>query len=248
MNVSNNLNPSLVFLNASKLVEQAAVLDAIKNRTIKCIARLQADVDKRKAAAASRWKGTDSFGLNPVDRARIEGTEVNAAILEIRAAADKELDGLMKEAGAASALLIGSRQFFDSPVKVLNRITLGKPERTEYQRQVASVGPAELTHLGQYAVSTKNAELAAAIVTKLDTMPAGQRPFGAAALAAAMSLDEYHRGSQAIKIGDQMLQQIIIACRTWRAGKGNPLSTVQLALNGKGLDLSILDDLESGDA
>lgn len=244
MNV-NVLNANLAFLSASQLVEQAGLLDSVHQRTIKCIARLQGDVDKRKAAIASRWSG--SHGLDASDVSRISANEERAAILEIRAAADSELDGLMKEAGAASASLVGCRAFYDSPVKVLNRMTLGNPKRSEFQRQLETVGPAELHHLAQYAVSTKNAELAAAIVTKLDSMPTGQRPFGAATLAQAMQLDEYHRGSQAIKIGDQALQRVVIAIRAWRTGKGNPLNTVNLALKGKDLDMSVLDALERDD-
>jgi hypothetical protein len=222
------------------------MLDSVHTRTIKCIARLQSDVDKRKAAIASRWSG-GHHGMAPQDVSRIVANEERAAILEIRAAAEKELDGLLKEAGASSAPLLACRTFYDSPVKVLNRLTLGDAKRSEYQRQIDSVGPAELFHLAQFAISTKNAPLAAAIVTKLDSMPTAQRPFGAATIAAAMSLDEYHRGSQAIKIGDQALQRTVIAIRTWRAGKGNPLNTVALAIKGKDLDMSVLDALERDD-
>lgn len=247
--MNNALNPSLRFLDASQLLSAASSLDAIHARTIKVIERLQRDVEARKTAAASRWKGAAGV-VSESDRRRLERNEVHAAILEIKRAADKELDALLKEAGAAHSAAISQREFYDSPVKTLNRLTLGDARRGEYLRQLEHVGPAELAHLGQFAVSTGNVALAAAIVSRLDAMPSGTRPFNGVQLAQAMGIDEHRKGSEAIKIADARLQAIVLAIRAWRSGTSNPFDTVQLALRERTLDAGLLEALEAdnGDA
>jgi hypothetical protein len=242
------LNPDLKFLNGSQMVEAAATLDAVHTKTLKVIERLQKDVDARKRAIAARWQGTGSFGLQPADVQRASNAEANAAVMEIRRNAEKELDALLKEAGAAHSAAVGCRGFYDSPVKTLNRLTLGDAKRGEYMRQVESVGPAELQHLGQLAVSTGNLPLAAALVTRLDVMPASSRPFGAVALAEAMRIEEHRRGVESLRIADVRLQSILVAIRTWKAGRDNPLSTVQLALRNRELDTALLDEMEADNA
>lgn len=241
------LNPNLKFLNGSQMIEAAAALDSVHTRVLKVIERLQKDVDARKRAIAARWSGAASFGLQPQDVQRIKTTEVNAAILEIQRASEKELDALLKEAGASHSAIVACREFYDSPVKTLNRLTLGDAKRTEYMGQVQSIGLAELSHLGQFSVSTGNAALAAAIVSRLDVMPSKDRPFGAVALAEAMGLDEHRKGAESLKIADVRLQSILIAIRSWKAGKDNPVNTVALALRNRELDAATLAELEAAD-
>lgn len=244
MNILNPLNPNLPFLTGAQLVEQAALLDSLRNRTVRAIERLQKDVDARRATIASRWK---TAPLDPKHKSQVEAEEVRVAILEIRQNSEKELDALLKEAGAAHALAISQRTFYDSPVKTLNRVTLGDPKRTEYAGQLDSVGPAELLHLAQYAVSTKNLALAAAIVSRLDRMPSGQRPVNAVSLATAMQVEEHRKGHEALKIADARLQGVLIAIRAWKSGKANPLNSVSLALQGRTLDEKLLAE-EDDDA
>jgi len=69
-------------------------------------------------------------------------------------------------------------------------VSLGDARRTELSRQLESVGPAELAHFVQFAVSTGNAALAAA-VSRLASMPAKDRPLGATELAQALNLEEH---------------------------------------------------------
>lgn len=238
------LNPELPFLSGGELLEAASSLDAIHGRTLKAIERLNKDVETRKASIANRWKDVH---IGSMDKQRIQAEEVRVAILDIRRNAEKELDGYFRDAGAAHARAVSQRPFYDSAVKSLNRATLGDPRRSEYQKQLQGVGPAELAHLGQFAVSTGNNALAAAIVSRLDTMPAGSRPFGAATLAEAMPLDDYRKGAEAIKIADARFQAVVVAIRAWRSGRANPLSSVSLALQGRKLDESLLKQLEADD-
>jgi len=245
MNLTNPLHPSLPFLTGSQLVEQAALLDSLHNRALKAIDRLQRDVDARKAAISSRWK---TAPLDAKHKRQVEAEEIRVAILEIRKNSERELDAILKEAGAAHARAISQRDFYDSPVKTLNRLTLGDPKRTEYAAQVETVGPAELLHLAQFAVSTSNLPLAAAIVSRLDRMLARERPVGAAALASALQLEEHRKGTESLRIADARLQSILVAIRAWKSGKANPLSTVALGLKARTLDQSVLSEMEADDA
>ena len=224
-------------LTPAQIGELASSLDGLHGRVLKAIDRLQKDVDTRKQEIANRWKQT---GVGMVDRARFAEQETLAVVRDIKANAEKELDGYLKSAGAPHAQLIAQRQFYDSPAKVLSRAALGDPKRTEYLNQLAYAGPAELGHMAQVAVSSKNVPLAAAVLSLLDRMPSKDRPVGPAELAHAMRLDDFLKVQEYIKLGDVRLQGILVAIRTWSAGKSNPLDTVQLAMRERGIDRDLI--------
>lgn len=235
-----NLNQVSPLLSPQQIGELASNLDAIYSRAIKAIQRLQSDIDARKAEIANRWK---SAGIDAADKARISQSETVAAVRQIKDNSVKELDKLLKDAGAPHAQLVSQRDFYSSPAKVLSRAALGDPKRTEYINQLAYAGPAELGHMAQVAVATQNVPLAAAVLSLLDRMPSKDRPFGPVELASAMKLDDYLKVQEYIKLGDARLQGILVAIRTWNAGKSNPLNTVQLALREQDID----HDLIGGD-
>ena len=224
-------------LTPAQIGELASSLDGLHGRVLKAIDRLQKDVDTRKQEIANRWKQT---GVGMVDRARFAEQETLAVVSDIKANAEKELDGYLKSAGAPHAQLIAQRPFYDSPVKVLSRAALGDARRTEYLNQLAYAGPAELGHMAQVAVSSKNVPLAAAVLSLLDRMPSKDRPVGPAELAHAMRLDDFLKVQEYIKLGDVRLQGILVAIRTWTAGKSNPLDTVQLAMRERGIDRDLI--------
>ena len=119
-------------------------------------------------------------------------------------------------------------------------VALGDPKRTEYLNQLAYAGPAELGHMAQVAVSSKNVPLAAAVLSLLDRMPSKDRPVGPAELAHAMRLDDFLKVGEYIKLGDARLQGILVAIRTWKHGRSNPINTVQLALRERGIDRDLI--------
>lgn len=232
-----NLNQVSPLLSPQQIGELASNLDAIYSRALKAIQRLQSDIDARKAEIANRWK---SAGIDAADKARISQSETVAAVRQIKDNSTKELDKLLKDAGAPHAQLVSQRDFYSSPAKVLSRAALGDPKRTEYINQLAYAGPAELGHMAQVAVATQNVPLAAAVLSLLDRMPSKDRPFGPVELASAMKLDDYLKVQEYIKLGDARLQGILVAIRTWNAGKSNPLNTVQLALREQDIDHDLI--------
>ena len=232
-----NLNQVSPLLSPQQIGELASNLDAIHTRALKAIERLNQDVASRKAEIANRWK---SAGIDAADKARFAQSETVAAVRQIKDNSAKELDKLLKDAGAPHAQLVSQREFYSSPAKVLARAALGDPKRTEYLHQLAYAGPAELGHMAQVAVATQNIPLASALLSLLDRMPSKDRPVGPAELAAAMKLDDYLKVQEYIKLGDARLQGILVAIRSWNSGKSNPLNTVQLALREQAIDRDLI--------
>lgn len=229
-------------LSPSELIALASSLDVIHQKTLKSLERLAKDLETRKKDIASRWKNA---GLSMEDQARYSESETLASVRQIRENAQAELNGLLKSAGKPHAELIAQRQFYSSAVQVLSRVGLGSQERTNYSLQVRDSGPAELAHLAQVAVSTKNATLAAALLSVLDATPTASRPVSGQSLARAMELPDYEKAQQAIALGDARLQAIIVAVRAFNQGKSNPLDSVSLALRERSIEKGILGE---GDA
>lgn len=224
-------------LSTQQIGELASTLDLLHKRTLAAIERLNKDIATRKQQIAARWKSAPGIGMGEV--ARFAEHETVATVREIKDNSKAELDKIIKDAGAPHAQLIGQRQFYDSPAKVLARAALGDPRRTEYLQQLQHAGPAELGHMAQVAVGTRNVALASAVLSLIDRMPTKDRPVGPVELAAAMRL----KVQEYIKLGDARLQGILVAIRAWNAGKSNPLSSVQLAMRERDID----HDLIGGD-
>jgi len=225
-------------LSPQQIGELASNLDAIHSRVLKAIERLNKDVETRKNEIASRWKSAPGVGAGEL--ARFAQNETLAAVRQIRDNAKAELDKLLKDAGTPHAQLAGQRSFYDSPVKVLSRAALGGPKRTEYLQQLAHAGPAELGHMAQVAVGTRNVPLASAVLSLLDRLPTKERPVGPVELATAMRLADFLKVQEYIKLGDLRLQGILVAIRAWNAGKANPLSSVQLAMRDRDIDHDLI--------
>lgn len=229
------------FLTVSQIGELASSLDALHGRVLGKIERLQEDIDIRKKAAADRWKLVD---LSTAERNRFAEKETFAIIGQIKDAAADEIDAFYKQAGALYHPLMAQKIYYESPVKVLAREALGDESRTAYLQQLSVAGPAELAHFGQLAVGTKNNALGAAVLSRLDALPMKERPFTPSEFASAMELDTYIKVREYLKIGELRLQGIILAIRTWKQGRSNPINTVSLALRSQQLDMKVLDSLE----
>lgn len=234
------------FLTVSEIGELASGLDSLHGRVLKTIERLQTDVDTRKAAIAERWKLVD-LNLTTAERNRFAEQETSAAIGQIRDAAADEVDAFYKQAGALYNPLVAQRLYYQSPVKVLAREALGDERRSAYLQQLSLAGSAELAHFGQFAVGTKNKALGAAVLSRLDALPMKERPFTPNEFATAMELDAYIKAREYLKIGELRFQGLIVAIRTWKQGRSNPINTLSLALRSQQLDMKVLDSLEDGD-
>ncbi|HHA2511888.1 hypothetical protein [Stenotrophomonas maltophilia] len=225
-------------LSTQQIGELASTLDLLHKRTLAAIERLNKDIATRKQQIVARWKSISGTGM--ADVARFAEHETLASVREIKDNSKAELDKIMKEAGAPHAQLVAQRQFYDSPVKVLARAALGDPKRTEYFQQLQHAGPAELGHMAQVAVGTRNVALGSAVLSLIDRMPSKDRPVGSVELATAMRQDDFLKVQEYIKLGDARLQGIMIAIRAWHAGRSNPLGSVQLAMREREIDHDLI--------
>ncbi|CTP90074.1 hypothetical protein XTPLMG728_2440 [Xanthomonas translucens pv. poae] len=225
-------------LSPQQIGELASNLDAIHARVLKAIERLNKDVAAKKTEIASRWKNAPGVGAGEL--ARFAQNETLAAVRQIRDNSKAELDALLKQAGAPHAQLIAQKPFYDSPAKVLARAALGDPKRTEYLQQLQHAGPAELGHMAQVAVGTRNVALASAVLSLIDRLPTKDRPVGPVELATAMKQDEFLKVQEYIKLGDARLQGILVTIRAWNAGKANPISSIQLAMRERDIDHELI--------
>lgn len=230
-------------LSTQQIGELASSLDVLHSRVLKAIERLNKDVAIKKTEIASRWKAS---GIDAADKARFAQSETLAAIRQIKENSSAELDKLFKEAGAPYTQLVTQRPFYDSPAKVLARAALGDAKRTEYLLQLQHAGPAEIGHMAQVAVGTKNVALASAVLSLLDKMPSKDRPVGPAELAVAMKLEDYEKVREYIKLGEARLQGIVVAVRTWQSGRSNPLNTVSLAMREQEIDHALIGNGNGG--
>lgn len=242
------LNPELPYLTGGNMVEVAATLDALHTRTTKAIARIENDFNAQRLAVYSKWgiePTRQGHGRTPQEQAATQ--ELLIVLHKIRDNCDAELDGYLKEAGTLHARGVSQRDYWASPVMTLNRITLGSERRGAYLAQTKDAGPAEIAHLAQWSVSTRNLDLAAALVTRLDSMAVGDRPFGPVAVASALQLEEHRKGVEALKIIEARFQGVVIAIRSFKQGMWNPLNRVGLALAGRTLDEKMMKSFEVSD-
>jgi hypothetical protein len=226
-------------MSASQLVELASSADLNFQQAGKAIDRLQKDVAEQKRRISERWKG---LSISQSDRDRLSAQELRNSVVEIVRNAEPELDRLMKRAHELATQAEAQRDMWDSPVKVLARQGLGLQQRSEYHVQLRDAGPAEVAHIGQLAVGTSNAVLAAAVLSRLDALPSKDRPFSAQELAAAVGVEEYAKANEAIRIASNRGQATINAIRAFRQGRQNPFNNLADAMRRSQEDLSLLED------
>ena len=92
--------------------------NSLHDKTIKTIARLDAEIASQKARVAKHWEGIRALG--PADRGRVMAEQASAAIGAIRESGTPELNGILREAGTSYGPLVGQRPYWTSKAAVLN--------------------------------------------------------------------------------------------------------------------------------
>lgn len=226
------------FLTIAQLGNLTSSLDALHQRVIKAIDRLQHDVGARKAEIANRWKRLD--GISAADRQRLAEQETSKAVLEIKANSQKEVDGLMREAGRLHTQIMDQKSFYASKAMVLNRAGLGTDRRANIEQTTARARPATLAGMMQFAIGTNDLVMAAAVVLENDTRRESDRGFSSQDALALITVEEFDKAHEYLKIADVRLQGIVLAVRAWTMGRANPIDTVSLAMRNRELNLSVL--------
>lgn len=172
--------------------------------------------DKREALVAARQSDIDRAGVVETDgngnkvvdkdlrKAELTRIERNIAA-ELREFRSTLMESSAKERTAVLNQLLkkGERleqleQTFPNSASFLSRAGLGSTERTNLAATLAHAGKAALGNYAQQAMLSGNRILAAAVVERLEALPARERPMKASEVAEAMVGDEYKQWIKSI--------------------------------------------------
>lgn len=147
---------------------------------------------------------------------------------DIRTTYVRQLAGLAESARAADELYSG-------PVSYLMLKTLGSERRALYQQQVANAGPAELRAMAALAASkpSPNLDLAAALATRVGSMPAKDRPFAVRELAEHLVGDELREVRLALAEAQLSALEALDADTRFESGQSNAARRLELATRRK---------------
>ena len=230
------------FLSLQELGELAARLDVLHDKTIKAIDRLQGEVEAQKTRIANHWRGVAALG--PADRGRVMAEQASEAIRAIRQNAKPELDGIMRAAGASYGPLVGQRPYWASRAVVLNRQGLGTMRRSELEETAGRARQVGLAGLAQLAIGTGDLVLAAVVVNENDRRRDAERAFSTAEFLSLLpGLDDFDKARQYMLIGENRMNAIALAIRTWQMARPAPVSTISLAYAKMGEDGAIVTEL-----
>jgi hypothetical protein len=230
------------FLTLPELGELAARLDALHDKTIKTIDRLQGEIEAQKARVAKHWEGIRALG--PADRGRVMAEQASAAIRAIRQNARPELDGILREAGASYGPLVAQRPYWASRAVVLNRQGLGTSRRTSLEETAENVRQVGLAGLAQLAIGTGDLVLAAVVANENDRRREPDRAFSTAELMSLMpGLDDFEKAKQYLLIGENRMTAIALAIRTWQSARPAPVARVSMAYARLAEDGAVVEEL-----
>lgn len=151
-------------------------------------------------------------------RADLKRTSHDGRVAKLR-----ELDALRRQVSNA-------KSHYASSVQMLMREGLGSEKRSRLIQQLEHSGPTELASLAAFAVSAKDRELAAALVTRVNRIPFGERPFAPQELADAIVGDDYRAIHAAIGEVESMAERALIEDRAFETGRPSGERMISLAL------------------
>ena len=119
---------------------------------------------------------------------------------------------------------------YRSPAQMLARQTLGSERRSRIQQQIANSGPAELASLAELAAATDDAEMAAALCSRIYDVEPSKRSFDAAALADKLVGDEFREVTQSLAEVERLTVEALGDDSTFERGKPSGQSKIKAAL------------------
>jgi len=119
---------------------------------------------------------------------------------------------------------------FESPVQMLGRMGLGSPERSRYYEQLRDAGPRELQNHAEWARYKGDRILAAAVLSRLDTLPATSRPFKAVDFATSIVGEEFEETKKALERIRLAVQRAVNANRDFERGRVDAVAKISMGL------------------
>lgn len=217
-------------LGTAELVSLSEFAARRAEKFAKTIASLEAGAEAKAAEVA---ESLSRAGFDPRAQADAAAKARAKARTEIAANSSEARWAEIRQLVAAADGLSLTEALYASPQAVLSRAGLGTAERTDYMKQVAGAGPAEMRQLAMLAIATKNTVLGAALQSVNDRLPRRDRTISSAELASALVGEETRAVQSAIAAIKTAAQRAINANREFEAGRVRPVDRVKLALNAK---------------
>lgn len=218
---------------AMQMAEVITLAEVVAKRAAKfgaMVDSLNADITARGEQAAASLRAAD-FAKELVEQAGAKAaTKARTAIL---ADSSDARWAEVKAIVATAENLATTESLWANPVTVLARAGLGHPDRTHFQQQLSGAGPVELRQMAEYAVSTSNKVLGAALLALNDRLPRRDRAFSSAELAERLVGPETKAMRDAIYNIRTAVQGVVNKNRALVAGKGNPLDTIKMGLRAR---------------
>lgn len=169
-------------------------------------------------------------GLDPKDRPSVVARAVSGMRGElVRETADQRLAHTRELSDLAERIKSGASHYRSS-TQMLMRETLGSERRSRIMQQIANSGPVELASLAEFAASTKDKELAAALCSRVADLPRAERPFSATELADVIFGDLHRELAQAIVEAERRVLEGLNEDTQFETGKPNAHRSLQIAL------------------
>lgn len=188
------------------------------------------ETERKRVAdeVASRYKLLD--GVPMADQHRMAQQETAARTTEARNREQAAMNSLLRELADVKTKYDFSRPFYASRLAYLDRLTLASERRATCAANLAHAGPVALHNAAVRAMQATDAELAAAVVARLDSMNARDRPFSAAEMAERVAVPGYEQAVRALNETGAAIDDTIRLTRIARNAGYAPLAKVARAV------------------
>ncbi|MBG0811869.1 hypothetical protein IY145_21200 [Methylosinus sp. H3A] len=190
-------------------------------------------LDNLSAKVAQRQRDVERTlaDLHPSQQALIVGRAVSTFRTQIKRESADERLARVREAGRLAHEVAGARQHYASAVQMLIREGLGSERRSRLMQQIEHSGPTELASLAALAASTGDREMGAALVSRVNRMDAGDRPFSSQALAAVLVGAEFRDVTAALMEIERTAEEAAHADTAFERGHANLVRAIKSALD-----------------
>lgn len=186
--------------------------------------------------------------IDPAGRKAFIESRVVGLVNERRQAIRAEAAQLGKAVGAAKNVLDESREAFTNRRRLLDGGTLGSSRRAAFAENLKESGPVAIRNAAERAIADQDEALAAAVASRVESMPTKARPFHVAALMEKLP-DELPVFEPARKFAEaeSILADVLSFFYDVQAFKHNPTRAIERGIRARQAAGEPIGDPEGGE-
>jgi hypothetical protein len=165
-----------------------------------------------------------------IQRSSLVNRAVSTARAEVKRESADARTAHVREAGVIANVAVRAKQHYVSAIQMLVREGLGSERRSRLLQQIEHSGPTELASLAALAASTGDKEMAAALISRVNRLDPGDRPFSPHALADTLVGADHRDITAAIMEVERIAEEAAHADTAFETGKPSSVRTIQAAL------------------